>query len=272
MALSIALGVMSIILGLVYTQYGTMTLIEMVRNRRTMGFSHFGAAWIAMAWTCGPHHWLHGIHLLDGRPAGTLEVISVVVGFPAGVIWFLLRVEAFTGGRGDRFIRGTPVWIIALPTIGGIYVTGLIAAILDLPSMGPVDINPIVIANLMLLVLYGAVGYYLARTQIANRRPLGGWSVSGLCLAIVFPTCAVMHGLYAYYTMVGTYSADFSHYLIDVLAVPAAAYFLWVVHALYRGSFQDWNGVPGAAGSFGPPRIDAEGDRDAGATAPARAG
>ena len=32
---------------------------------------------------------------------------------------------------------------------------------------------------------------------------------------------------------------------IDVLAVPAAMYFLWVVHALYRGTFRDWNGAPG---------------------------
>ena len=31
---------------------------------------------------------------------------------------------------------------------------------------------------------------------------------------------------------------------IDLLAVPAAAYFLWVVHALYRGTFRDWNGAP----------------------------
>ena len=74
-----------------------------------MGFSHFGAAWIAMAFTCGPHHWVHGVHLgFEGRAAGVLDFVAVLVGVPAGVIWFLLRVEAFRGGRGDRFIRGTP--------------------------------------------------------------------------------------------------------------------------------------------------------------------
>jgi hypothetical protein len=26
--------------------------------------------------------------------------------------------------------------------------------------------------------------------------------------------------------------------------VPAGLYFLWVVHALYRGTFADWNGSP----------------------------
>ena len=109
----------NIVLGLVYMQYGTMTLLEMIKNRRTMGFSHFGAAWIAMAFTCGPHHWFHGIHLMEwGGKGGPLDLIAVLVGFPAGVIWFGLRVEAYRGGRGDRHVSGTPHWIMALPTLG----------------------------------------------------------------------------------------------------------------------------------------------------------
>ena len=82
----------------------------------------------------------------------------------------------------------------------------------------------------MLVVLYSAIGYYLARTQIANRRPLGGWSLSGLALTIVFPTCAVMHGIYAYYSLTGRYACDVHGLGIDCFAVPAAVYFLWVVH------------------------------------------
>ena len=104
----------------------------MVRNRKTMGFSHFGAAWIAMAFTCGPHHFVHGIHLLfEGRTGGILDLIAVAIGVPAGVIWFLLRVEAFFGGRGDRFIEGSPGWVLAIPTLFGIYVTALIAGAID---------------------------------------------------------------------------------------------------------------------------------------------
>jgi hypothetical protein len=235
---------LNIILGLVYTSYGLMTLTEMIRNRQTMGFSHFGAAWVAMAFTCGPHHWVHGIHILEGNPGGGLDLFAVLVGFPAGVIWFGLRVEAFRGGRGDRHVSGTPGWIMALPTLGGIYATALVAAAI---GVGGTLYDPAagVVANLILVGLYSAIGYYLARTQIANRRPLAGWSLGGLALAVVFPTCAAMHGIYAFYELNGYYAADGHMLAVDLLAVPAAMYFLWVVHALYRGSFRDWNGAPG---------------------------
>jgi len=242
---TLAVGVLNIILGLVYTQYGTMTAIEMARNRRTMGFSHFGAAWIAMAFTCGPHHWVHGIHLVfEGRNGGMLDLIAVAVGVPAGVVWFALRVEAFRGGRGDRFISGSPAWVLLLPTMFGIYVTALVAGAIDVANTGS-ELRTVVLANILLVGLYMAIGYFLIRTQLANRRHLGGWSVSGLALAVVFPTCAVMHGIYAYYTFTGRYGFDTHAFWIDWIAVPAAMYFLWVVHGLYRGTFRDWNGAPG---------------------------
>ena len=245
--MTLTLGLLNIGLGLVYTQYGTMTVWEMVRNRRTMGFSHFGAAWVAMAFTCGPHHLVHGAHLaFGGRGGGILDLIAVCVGLPAGVTWFYLRVEAFTGGKGDRFIPGTPFWILALPTVLGMYLTALVAATI---AHGPVTmLDPWgVIPQFLLVGLYAAIGYYLARTQVANHRPLGGWSLSGLALAIVFPTCALMHGVFAYYSLTGQYAIDAHARVIDVIAVPAAVYFLWVVNRLYRGAYHDWNGAPGAA-------------------------
>lgn len=242
--MSIAVGVLNIVLGLVYFQYGTMTLAEMVRNRNAMGFSHFGAAWIAMAFTCGPHHLIHGTHLaFEGRAGAPLDLVAVLIAFPAGVTWFLLRVEAFKGGRGDRFWAGNPIWVVALPTIGGAYLSALVAAAL---AVGPLDLSAftLVIPNLLLVVIYCAIGYFLARTQIENRRTLGGWSVSGLALAIIFPTCAAMHGIYALFALTGQYGPDSHGLWIDWLAVPAGLYFLWVVRALYRGTFQDWNGSP----------------------------
>ncbi len=248
----VAVGVTNLILGLVYMQYGTMTLYEMWRNRSTMGFSHFGAAWIAMAFTCGPHHWIHGLHVLtEGRLGGWLDLIAVLVGFPAGVTWFLLRVEAFRGGRGDRFWKGDPLWVLALPTFAGIYVTAMIAAVI---ALGGFHLSRLggATANLLLVVIYLAIGYYLARTQLANRRPLGGWSVSGLALAIIFPTCAAMHAVYALYSLTGRYGFDTHGMAIDWLAVPAGLYFLWVVHALYRGTYRDWNGSPLRTGAGAP--------------------
>lgn len=239
-----AVATLNIVLGLVYTQYGTMTLVEMLRNRRAMGFSHFGAAWIAMAFTCGPHHWIHGIHIaLEGRQAGTLDLVAVLVGVPAGVTWFVLRVEAFRGGRGDRFWSGDPIWVIALPTLAGIYLTALIAAGVGIGPLGTEHLAA-VLPNLLLVGIYCAIGCFLVRTQIANRRPLRGWSVSGLSLAIIFPTCAAMHAVYALYGLSGRYATDVHGAGIDWLAVPAGLYFLWVVRALYRGTYADWNGSP----------------------------
>jgi hypothetical protein len=259
--LLVSLAAGNIILGLVYTGYGTMTLMEMIRDRQTRGFSHFGAAWIAMAFTCGPHHWVHGLHIaFEGRSPGALELIAVMVGFPAGVIWFLLRVEAFAGGRGDRFVRGNPLWVLALPTLLGMYLTALVAAAL---GVGGTHLDPtqvkVIVPNLMLVGLYGGIGYFLARTQLANRKPLGGWSLSGLALTVVFPTCALMHGVYALYALSGRYALDYHGFVIDWIAVPAAMYFLWVVQALYKGTFRDWNGVPSSMAD----------DRSGGPVAPA---
>jgi hypothetical protein len=56
-----AAAALNIVVGLVYFQYGTMTAIEMRRNWGEMGWSRFGIAWMLMAFTCGPHHPVHGI-------------------------------------------------------------------------------------------------------------------------------------------------------------------------------------------------------------------
>jgi hypothetical protein len=239
--MTIAVGVLNIGLGLIYCQYGTMTLLDMRRHWSTMGFSHFGAAWVAMAFTCGPHHFVHGLHLLTGPGrAGPLDLVAVLIGLPAGVIWFALRVEAFTGGAGDRFVRGDPVWIAVLPAVAAAYVSVLVTIVAGANHINDHHLGA-ALPNLMLIGIYATIGYYLVRTQLINRRPLGGWSVSGLALAIIFPTCAVMHAVYAYYALTGRYGPAVHTTVIDWLAVPAGIYFLWVVQGLFHGSFRDWN-------------------------------
>ena len=60
---------------------GLITLIEMRRNWGRMGFSHFGAAWVVMLFTCGPHYLVHGEHMLfRGQPGGALDLIAVMRG------------------------------------------------------------------------------------------------------------------------------------------------------------------------------------------------
>ena len=242
-----AVAIANYVLGAVYTCYGVMTIVDLKRGWRTMGFSHFGVAWIAMAFTCGPHHLEHGAHVaFGGRDGGALDLLAVLVGFPAGVAWFLLRVEALRGGRGDRFLSGTPRWVRALPWLSIVYVAVLGAATVVVLRKSA-HMSPRLTPNILLLGVYVLIGYYLLRTQLGNRRPLGGWSVSGLALTVVFPTCALMHAMFAVYAAAGRYDVDWHGLVIDWLSVPAAIYFVWVVRSLYLGAFADWNqGAEGA--------------------------
>jgi hypothetical protein len=236
----VAAGVLNVILGIAYTLYGFITLSEMKRAWKTMGFSHFGAAWVFMAFTCGPHHLVHGIHIVtEGRMAGNWDFAAVLIGFPAGVAFLGLRIEAWLGGRGDRFISGTPLWVQSIPAASAAYATALGAWFLYMNR--DMHLPRQVLPNLALIGVYMAIGYFLTRTQLRNRSSLHGWSVSGLSLSVVFPTCALMHGVYATYAARGVYHLDWHGFVIDWFAVPAALYFLWVVRNLYRQSVRDWN-------------------------------
>lgn len=228
-------------LGMVYTSYGMMTAVDMKRGWRTNGFSHFGAAWLAMAFTCGPHHLEHGLHqAFAGRPGEPLELFAIAAGAPAGVTWFLLRVEALLGGQGDRPMKTTPWWLRFTPLITATYVAIIVAGAAVLLRHGG-TINPRAVPSLLLVGLYTMVGYYLLRTQLHRHRTVGGWSTSGVALTAVFPTCAVMHLSWLVYASIGTYDIDWHLLTIDWLSVPAAVYFLWVVRALARGTLTDWN-------------------------------
>jgi uncharacterized membrane protein SirB2 len=243
-----AVATLNLILGVAYCGYGVMTILELRRDRASFGFSHFGLAWIFMAFTCGPHHLAHGIHLaLEGRQAGALDLIAVAIGLPVGVLWLALRVEAFTGGRGDRFLPGTPGWLRAAPALAVTYVV-LLSAGMYVVVAGHVSRTPrtdhALLANVALVAIYMAIGWFVLRTQLANRPSLDGWSVSGLCLAVIFPTCALMHAVFASYSVSGHYHHDLHAMLIDWLSVPAGLYFLWVVRRLYRDALSDWNEGP----------------------------
>lgn len=235
------LAVLSLVLGAVYASYGLMTAVDMRAGWRTRGFSHFGAAWIAMAFTCGPHHFEHGVHLaFAGRSAGGVELAAVAVGFPAGVIWFLLRMEALFGGRGDRFVSGTPGWLRTFGASSAVYGV-LCAVVAGALLIGGGSFLPTMTPNILLLVLYAIIGMYLLRTQLRNRAPMGGWSVSGVSLTCVFFTCGIMHAFWLVYAARGVYDVDMHGLVIDWLSVPAATYFLWVVRSLYLGAAADWN-------------------------------
>lgn len=239
--MTLLVGLLNIGLGMIYTSYGVMTAIDMKRGWRTLGFSHFGAAWLVMAFTCGPHHLEHGLHqVFVGRSGASLELLALVAGAPAGVVWFLLRIEAVRGGRGDRSIHGTPAWVRVAPVVGAVYVAALVAGIAVVVRDGLV-FDPRMTPNVLLLGLYTMVGYYLLRAQLHRHRTEGGWSTSGVALTAVFPTCALMHLTWLVYASVGTYDIDWHLLAIDWLSVPAAVYFLWVVRAIAQRTLVDWN-------------------------------
>ena len=238
--MTIGVGVINLIIGSVYTSYGVMTILDL-RRHRDSGRSLFGYAWIAMAFTCGPHHLDHGAHAIIDGQAGTLDLLAIIVGLPAGVTWFLLRVEAMLGtGTGDRQIRGLPHWVEALPALSTLYLLAFVAYTMRTYDGGLVW-NIQILPNIALVVLYTAIGYVLLRTQLANYATHDEWSLSGLSLTIVFPTCALMHGAWALYGAEGRYAFHGHIVAIDTLAVPAAAFFLWVVWSLYQGTLIDWN-------------------------------
>ena len=247
-AMTTAVAVLNIVLGVAYCGYGVMTALELRRDYHSFGFSHFGLAWLCMAFTCGPHHLAHGVHLaFEGGQGGVLDLVAVAVGLPVGVTWLALRVEAFAGGRGDRFVARTPPWLGLMPALAtGYLLVMVVAAAFALRNGFDASIrgDGFLVVNGLLVVIYMAIGWFVLRTQLANRPSLGGWSVSGLCLAAIFPTCAVMHAVFGIYTATGTYHHDLHSMLIDVLSVPAGLYFLWVVRSLYRNALEDWNAGP----------------------------
>jgi hypothetical protein len=139
----------------------------------------------------------------------------------------------------------------ALPATSAAYVL-VFGALATAELLSPEQFPPMVAANLLLVVLYSMIGWYLLRTQLATHASTGHWSLSGVALTIVFPTCALMHAAWAVYQITGRYEADIHTVVIDWLAVPAAAYFLWVVRGLYAGTVRDWNEATTGA----VPRVD----------------
>ncbi|MDE0805668.1 MAG: hypothetical protein OSA99_20390, partial [Acidimicrobiales bacterium] len=146
---------------------------------------------------------------------------------------------AMFGGNGDRFIAGTPRWLMVAPVLGAIYSASLLTALGTLTRNGVLDIA--VLPNVALLVLYGAIAFVLTSTQLRNHQVTGGWSLSGVSLAAVMFTCDYRHTVYAAYAQSGRDDVDVHGLSIAALAIPAAMHFLWVVVALHRGSLRDWN-------------------------------
>jgi hypothetical protein len=231
-------GVLALATGLAYTALGVIAVIELFLYRRERGFSHFGLSFAVMAFTCGPHHLVHAYrHLVLGEPAHGPMLAALALGTIPAVIFVALRVEALLGGRGDRLLANTPI-VPAIPALMTALAGGICwEALRHAASMG-VDLRTLV-PNALLFVNYSLVGYFTARTQLARRPLLDGWSLSGTAMAAVFATCALSHLVAGLVTGSNPTGVAF-----DNLGVPTSIYFMWAVYRLNKNSERDWNRRP----------------------------
>lgn len=263
---ALVIGYGNLLIGSAYAGLGLLSAWEVVSQYRHRGVSRFGLGFSLMAASCGPHHLVHGWCVLQGGAVSMPMLAVTLIGLPAGTIFCLLRIEAMTGGRGDRTLTVPPfapaLVAVAFAVACGALVARAVAAPPPLANFmcsvlgiqaasgavgtGSVYGSVIFLTNVLAAAAYMMVGWYLLVTQVrryvANRQ----WSLSGLALAAVFPTCAFMHVIHAF--SFGSHSATLP---FDVLGVPASIYFLWVVKRVHRDSVVDWNRRPlvGMAGT-----------------------
>jgi hypothetical protein len=234
----IVTGLLSLATGLAYTALGLIAVVELVHHRRDRGFSHFGLSFAVMAFTCGPHHLIHAYrHLVAHEPTHGPMLAAMALGAVPAVIFIALRLEAALGGRGDRLVRDLHLFP-AIPALMVAASGAILWEALRHATKTDVDLRSLV-PNLILFANYSLVGYFTARTQLARRPLLDGWSLSGTAMSAVFLTCALSHlvaGMVTGSNPVGV--------VFDNVGVPASFYFMWAVYRLNRDSERDWNRRP----------------------------
>lgn len=253
------IGIGNLLVGMAYVGLGLLSAWEAASQYRYRGLSRFGLGFSLMAASCGPHHLVHGWCVLQGGTVTTPMLLATLTGLPAGVVFCWLRAEAMLQGRGDRTVAVNGTVMAATAIVGLIVVSAaagwamasppaLPAAICTTPAVsnGP---TLVFLSNLFVTFTYAMVGWYLVDTQIRRYISTHAWSLSGLALASVFPTCAAMHLILAL-----TGGPDSSTLVFDLIGVPASVYFLWVVRQLHADSAIDWNRRPLAGLAAAPHR------------------
>ena len=254
----LVVGIGNLLIGMAYVTLGLLSAWEAARHYRHRGLSRFGLGFSLMAASCGPHHLIHGWHVLQGGAVSAAMLAVTLTGLPAGIVFCWLRVEAMRNGRGDRTmaINGSVMGSVAVASLIG--VSGLAGAAMSTPpdpellicssqslgswfqgsgdGWGP---SLVFFSNLWVTFTYAMVGWYLGDTQIRRYVATRSWSLSGLALTGVFPSCAAMHLIMAL-----TNGQATSTLWVDLIGVPASVYFLWVVKRLHADSAIDWNRRP----------------------------
>jgi len=264
--MSLVIGLSNVMIGLAYAGLGLLSALETISLHRYRGWSRFGIGFSLMAVSCGPHHLVHGWHVLQGASVSWPMLAATMIGLPAGLTFVFLRLEAVGGGQGDRSMSISPQWVVLLvgiltliagwlaawtivrsPELGSAFqlLCGPSASAAGTPGFGFNVASADLLANVFVTITYGMVGWYLADHQARRYLTDGAWSLSGIALSGVFFTCAQMHFVNAFTP------GDGLRLVVDLIGVPASVYFLWIVKRVHNDSVLDWNRRPlvGTAGT-----------------------
>ena len=234
-------------LGIGYLLLATLVAVELQQKWKEPGVWQFGAALTAIAFTCGPHHLAHGVHVgFEHEVAGRLDLVSVLVGMPPAAVFVWLRLEALTGRRGDRVITGNPGWLQALPVAAGAYFAVVVMVGIGMMRRAE-GLSLEGLLNVAAAVVFALVAAVLLRTQLRNHAVTGEWSLSGLALLGLFGTCTIMHTAVAMQVTAQVRSLDIHLVTIDGLGVLAAMWFLKVVRAMTRDAQRNWDAADAVA-------------------------
>jgi hypothetical protein len=268
--MSVVIGISNIAIGVAYVGLGLLAVWETFSLHSYRGWSRFGIGFALMAASCGPHHLVHGWHVLQGESISWPMLAVTLIGLPAGLTFVWLRLETMWGGRGERLLSVSPqraVLVAGGLTIvaGGLAASAFAQPDANLPfqvlctSAGlvtrgsttatGVDFASVTfLANLFVTITYGTVGWYLADHQVRRHLTTGAWSLSGVALTGVFFTCAQIHLIDA------TSHGSGLMLVFDLIGIPASIYFLWVVKQVHSDSVLDWNRRPLVGAAAAPER------------------
>jgi hypothetical protein len=232
-------GVLALLVGLAFLLLTALAAAELIRFRARRGFSQFGTAFVLTALLFGAHAIAAGMQaLVRGDAVSPLVTASLLLGLAPAAGLALLRLESAAGGRGERFVAGTPWWLRVLPW-AAMFAAGMLAAgALDHAGEHGIALW-MTWPSLVIVLLSASLGWLFARAQAAARLTTGGWSLSGLALAALFPAAAAVQA-----TTAATGAIGAGIFLIDVAAVPPAGWFLLTTIRLQRSALRDWNRRP----------------------------
>ncbi len=268
--MSLAIGIGNLLIGAAYVGLGLLSAWETVSLHRYRGWSRFGIGFSLMAASCGPHHLVHGWHVLHGESVSWPMFAATLIGLPAGLVFVWLRLETALGGAGERLVVASAhravlltgaltggagvlaAWAVGQPATDfgfGVLCSSTGAASSDAAlGVGIHLTSATFLTNMFVTMTYGMVGWYLADRQVRHYFENRTWSLSGVALAGVFFTCAQMHLIDA------TTPGSSLMLVFDLIGVPASVYFLWVVKQVHNDFVTDWNRRPLVGAAATPAR------------------